>query len=298
MNQLTASLLLAIAAFVWGAGFIGQETAMYNIGPFLFCGLRFLIAGFVLLPFALIEHKKHQTLTKLGVRPLLILGIVFFCGMMLQQIGIVESNATKSGFLTGIYVLMVPLLLFVFWRKSIHFGVYLCAVFVVLGLLFLSNHEHINFNSGDYIIIISTVFWGLHIILIGMYVSNIQAPLVIACGQFLVTGLLGIITHFIAEPIFAFEPIISVAVITAAWRELLFTALISGVIGFGLQIIAQRYVAPTLAAVILSLEALFAALLGAIILNEQLPTQGYIGCGLIFIAVVVAQLIPQPKNVS
>ena len=295
MSRTSASLLLFIAAFVWGAGFIGQETAMNSMGPLLFCGLRFLLAGLVLLPFALVENSRYNSLKKLGVKPLFILGGVFFLGMVLQQIGIVQSNATKSGFITGIYVIMVPLLLMIFWRKRLHYGIYLCATAVVVGLYILSNPEIVSFNIGDSIILISTVFWGLHIILIGIYVNSINAPMTIACGQFLVTGVLGMLFHFIVAPLTELEPFINLQLILYNSTELLFTALVSGVIGFGLQVIAQRYVDSTTAAIILSMESLFAALLGFIILKEQLPLQSYLGCAVVFFAVLAAQLVPQPR---
>ena len=298
MSKSTASLLLLLAAFVWGAGFIGQETAMDSMGPFLFCGLRFLIAGLVLLPFAIKENSSKHTLQQMGYKPLLILGCVFFLGMILQQIGIVQSNATKSGFITGIYVVMVPLLLLVFWKQKLHYAIYICCALVIFGLYFLSTPDLVTFTFGDSMILVSTVFWGLHIILIGIYVSSIKAPFTIACGQFLITGSLSLLFHFALAPFFNFEPMISYQLVAISIKELLFTALVAGVIGFGLQIVAQQYVNPTLAAIILSLESLFAAILGFLILGEQLPLQSYFGCAIIFFAVIAAQLVPQPKMVK
>ena len=285
MSRYSANALLLIAALIWGFAFVFQTTAMDDMGPYLFTGIRFLLAGIVVLPFAYREHSRSDvpwpisTWLKLGS-----VGLVFFAASAIQQVGLLTTTVTNAGFLTALYVIIVPILLLLFLRKSSHPVIWPAAVTCVAGTWLMSG-ELQSIQTGDMLMLVSAVFWAMQVVMIGLFATRLKQPLTIACVQFFVCGIFGTVTGLLVDP-FSLEIVNAVAV------ELFYTGVISGAIAFTLQAIAMRYTPSADAAVIFSSEGVFAAIFGALLLGERLSFSGYIGCGLIFLAILSVQLVP------
>ena len=297
MSRLTANSLLLLAGLVWGLGFVAQETAMDDIGPFQFVGLRFLLAALVVAPFAFSEMRKvRQTgeqphLTGRDWLLMILVGCVFFVGMALQQIGLLATTVTNAGMLTGLYVVLVPLIAWSILRQPQPRLIAVCAFIAFIGTWLLGGGSLDGFNWGDLLVIISALFWAAHVLLIGKTVSGLGRPVVIAATQFAVCGTLGMIGFAICRLTgVPFEPPLSSETLLAAGPELLYTAIFAGGLAFTLQAIGQRYTRPADAAILLSSEALFAAIGGAVLLAERLQPIGYLGCALLFGAIITVSL--------
>lgn len=284
MSRVRADLLLLLTALIWGAAFVGQATAMEHMGPLLFTGLRFGLSALVVLPFALMEHGKSGPLLGYQVRPMLAVGAIFFLASILQQFGLLATTVTNAGFLTALYVILVPAVAYLALRRAVPLIVWPAAVLSLGGTWALGGGLQ-GLTWGDGIMVVSAIFWALQIILIGSLASRFGRPVTLATIQFAVASLLGLAGALMFEEI-------SLASIPLVWRELAFTGIISGGIGFTIQAVGQRYSPPADAAIIMSAEALFAALFGALILGDRLTTLGWIGCACILGAVLMVQLVP------
>ncbi len=284
MTRWRADLLLLFTALVWGAAFVGQATAMEHMGPLSFTGLRFLLAMLAVLPFAVLESKREAPLMRAHIVPMIILGVVFFLAGAIQQVGLTVTSVTNAGFLTALYVVLVPAVAFIALRAKLPFIVWPAAGLSLSGTWALGGGLD-GLNWGDGIMLISALFWAIQMLLIGALATRSGRPVTMAAIQFGVTAILGLVAGFIFE-----TPSLIGAV--AAWKELAFTGFISGGLAFTLQMVAQRYTPPSDAAIIMSGEALFAALFGALLLGERLAPLGWLGCGLILIAVIMVQLAP------
>ena len=301
MSPFKANLLLLLAGMLWGMGFVAQETAMDDIGPSLFVGIRFCIAALAVLPFAWREYNhlpsnKAVTFTLPNKLFLVAIGAVFFFGMLLQQIGLVYTTVTKAGFLTGLYVLLVPLFLLMLLREHQHWMIWPCSLIALAGIFLINNTEVDKLNFGDYLIIICSLFWAAHVITVGKLSQRINAPMIIACVQFSVCGLLGLLSYWLTAGSLSIEPLIELSNLIAVIPEVLYTALVAGAFAFSLQIIAQRYTSASSAAILLSSEALFAALFAVLFIGESLSFNGYLGCLLLFAAMLTIQLMPSKKS--
>ena len=286
MSRGIAILMLTMTALFWGLAFVAQKTAMESMGPLTFIGVRFIIGGLLVLPLALNEYRhRARPLSRRDIWAIVALGLVFFLGTWLQQLGVVITTVTNSGFLTGLYVVFAPLIGLVFMRHKPHPIVWLCAPLAVIGLYYLNGGGLDRFNSGDLLVIVSAVFWAVQIVMLGIIASRTRLPIVVSCTCFLITGILSMLGAFVLEtPTFAG--------IAAGWVELAYAAVLSTALAFTFQAVAQQYVPPANAAIIQSLETLFAALGGAVLLGERLPPIGYAGAAVLFIAIVMVEAVP------
>ena len=298
MSPRNANLLLLLAGATWGMGFIAQETAMDDMGPMLFIGFRFLLAGFVVLPFAIREQgKTGNKLSWKNFSKLAPVGVIFFLAMALQQLGLLATTVTKAGFLTALYVVFVPLILLSFLRERQAFIIWPASAVALFGIFLLSGGNITSLNWGDWLVIGCAVFWALHVILVGKVGGASGTPVTMACLQFFICGILGMAGHWIVPLFGVFEPAASWQIIMAALPEILYAGIFAGGLAFTLQAIGQQYTSEAAAAILLASESLFAAVFGAWFLGERLGAIGYVGCGLIFAALVLVELKPTaPRN--
>ncbi|MDK4731083.1 DMT family transporter [Rhizobium sp. CNPSo 3490] len=286
MTRIQANLLLLLAAAIWGGGFVAQSTAMKAIGPFWFIALRFAVATLAVLPFVLLEARKAEVKTSARHAKLYILtGLALFSGAATQQVGLQTTTVTNSSFITGLYVVFVPLIAVFFLRRAPHWIIWPGALMALAGIYLLSGGHLSALTSGDLLTVACAAFWAIQITLAGMTVSESGRPLALAATQFAVTTACALAVAAAVEPI-------SISAILAAGPEILYVGIFSSGLAFVLQVIAQRYTTPSQAAIFLSSEALFGASLAALILGESMPATGYTGCALMFIAMLVVEIVP------
>lgn len=286
LNRTSATFLLVIATMFWGFAFIAQKSAMDYMEPLTFIGPRYLLGGLIIAPLAWLEYKR--TAKPMSKRQWALLGFLsvnFFLGSYLQQAGLLETTVTNGGFLTGFYVFFVPLILLFIFRVKPHNIIWICAPLALLGLFFLNGATLDRINSGDILIITSAAFWALHVLLLGYLSRDTGMPIFVSCVSFLAAGLIA------QAGAFSFETP-TIAAVSAGWIEIAYAGIFSTAIAFTLQAVGQVYVPPANAAIILSGEALFAAIGGAVILGERLDLMGYSGALLIFTAIVLVETIP------
>ncbi|MCY6379574.1 DMT family transporter [Hoeflea prorocentri] len=286
MSRTKANLLLLLAGAVWGMGFVAQSTAMDAIGPMLFVSLRFLLATIVVMPFALLEAKRASTALQPGeFNGFVVIGVVLFAGMATQQVGLLTTTVTNAGFLTGLYVVIVPFLMVIFLRRKPHPVVWPSSFLALAGIWLLSGGGITALNGGDVLVIICAVFWAFQVLLVGVYGTRSARPLMLSVIQFGSCAVLAFVAAML------FEPIRWPAILDAA-PEILYSGIFSSGLAFTLQAIGQRYTTSAQAAIFLSSEALFAALFGVVLLGEKISAVGYLGCALIFAAILAVEIIP------
>lgn len=287
MTRIQANLVLLLAAAIWGGGFVAQSTAMTSIGPFWFVGLRFAIATIVVLPFVWLEARK-ATLpigrnVKLGFCAV---GVVLFAGASTQQVGLITTTVTNSSFLTGLYVVFVPVISVIALRRYPHWIIWPAALIALAGIFLLSGGKLDQLSSGDLLSIVCAFFWAIQILLAGLLVSQSGRPLALSATQFAVCSLCCMAVAVITEPI-------SLSAISGSLTEILYVGIISSGLAFVLQVIGQRYTTAPQAAIMLSSEALFGSLMGALVLGETLPPAGYVGCAMLFAAMLLVEIVPE-----
>jgi len=294
MPRYLANLLLLLAGATWGAGFVAQSTAMDNIGPFLFIGMRFLVATILLAPFAWRESRKAATpVSSAHLGGFALTGLVLFLGMGLQQVGLIFTTVTNSGFLTGLYVVFVPFITLLVLRQRPHPVIWPAVLMTFVGIWMLAGGNLIDLNNGDFLTIACAVMWALQVILVGRFVGPSGRPLTLSFVQFALTSALGLGVGLVSETV-------DLAAIVATLPEILFAGVFATGLAFTLQVIGQRYTTAPQAAIFLSTESLFAALFGAVLLGEQIPALGYGGGMLIFMAILLAEIGPmiRPKRAA
>lgn len=286
MSRIRANLVLLLAGAMWGMGFVAQSTAMASIGPLQFIGFRFLAATLAMLPFAIRETRKaDMPLEPRDWRAFLVIGVLLFLGMAAQQFGLLSTSVTNSGFLTGTYVILVPLLGLVIYRDRPHPVVWPGALLAFIGIWLLSGGSVSAMSAGDWLTLLCALIWALQMIMIGRHGLHTGRPVTLAVVQFAVCAMFGLAFGL------AFEPF-RVDALQAALPEILYAGVFSGGIAFTLQAVGQRYTTASQAAIFLSTEAVFAALFGAILLGERIPPLGMVGCALIFAAIVAVEGLP------
>jgi drug/metabolite transporter (DMT)-like permease len=329
-ERFRADLILLIVAVIWGSAFVAQRAGNEQVGPFTFNVVRFLIGGLVLSPILIWQRFRgkrtsspspsstlsqskgadranpHPSTARLSSpksssgrlpglpekskmwRSGLLLGLLLFGGASLQQLGLVTTTAGKGGFITGLYVVIVPLLLALFWRERVRWSNWAGAGLAVVGLFLLSItlREKLRLNPGDMWVLIGAFLWALHVVAIGKIAPG-QDPLRLAATQYLVCALLCAIPALVLE--------------WGTWGGLLKAApsiLYAGVLSTGLaytgQVVAQRHTPPADAAIIMSLESVFAALSGWLVLSETLTAHQLLGCALMFAGMLLAQVSSFP----
>ncbi len=288
MNKTVASLLLLLAALIWGAGFLSQKHAADSMGPISFVGARFLLSWALLAPLALFEHRKKGRIPfdkgNFGLAGLI--GFCLFVGASLQQNGLLTTTATNGGFLTALSVIFVPALVWVISGNRPKSTVLAAAVMCLFGSWLVTAHGHLQrWTIGDALVVISDLAWAGVIILTPLFLKRVPRPFLLAFMQFGVVAMLGIVFGACLETA-AEQDVVS------ALPSILYSGAISGALAFTLQITAQKYVPATKAALILSLESVFAALSGALFLSERLTGPAALGCALILLGVLVAEAGP------
>jgi len=288
-----ADALLMLTAIIWGAAFVAQRLGMEHVGPFTFNGVRFALGALALQP---LIWRMQATRTREGARPGLdsarllryglLAGCVLFAGAALQQVGIVYTTAGKAGFITGLYVVMVPLFGLLL-RQRAGVGTWIGAIAAAVGLYLLSVNEDFSIAYGDVLELIGAVFWAGHVLLIGRLSPGMDATdaVKLASAQFAVCSLLSLGVAAATEPM-------ALAGISAAAVPILYGGLMSVGVAYTLQVVAQRDANPAHAAIILSLEAVFAAVAGYFVLGEVLALRALIGCGLMLGGMLLSQLRP------
>ncbi len=275
--RLKADLLLLLVTVIWGTAFVAMRMAAGHGTIFYLNGIRFLLGGLLLLPF--VKIRKAYTLRNLVYVGLA--GLALFGGVTFQQAGLAMTTAGNGGFLTSLYVVIVPFLLWVFWHEKPGLRLGFSALLAVAGGFLLSTKGTMALNGGDVLVFIGSFFWALHVIVVGKGQAHID-PLPFALGQFIVCGLVStIIGAFIERP--------AMAELVSVLPAVLYTGIFSIAVGFTFQVIAQKHTPSVDAAIILSLEAVFAALFGWLILGESLEPIQLLGCGAILLAVVLVQ---------
>ena len=284
-----SNLLLILASIIWGCAFVAQNVGMNYIGPWTFSTIRFLIAGFSLLAIIPILDKKRTHVirpkTKEEKMKLLLgsvlCGLALSIGSIVQQIAMLTVPVAKAGFLTTLYVLFVPMITLLFGKK-IPLKVWIGIAMALFGLYLLSMAGNLAIGIGEILLILAAFLFAIHIIIIGHFSTRVD-PVRLSCGQLLIGGFATVIPMIVIE-----KP--TMGSILAAYIPLLYTGIFSSCVAYTLQIFAQKEANPTIAGMLLSLESVFAALTGYLILHQVLNTRELIGCVVIFIAIVIAQL--------
>lgn len=289
MSRTVANCLMLIAALIWGTTFVAQQLGMQNVGPLTYTGIRFLIGALVVMPLALREYGR---LTARGViinrRDFLAwagLGGLLFGGAVLQQIGIASTTVTNAGFLTALYVPLVPFLAWVVHRQRPHLSVWPAVFGSFVGTFLLSGGRFDGLTIGDLWVIVSAFFWAAHVLWVGRVAAHKGAPILVAFTQFVVCGVL-------ASAAALFSETISPDGLVAGLPTILYGGLLSVGVGFTLQVVAQRHTRAADAAILLSSETLFAAIAGALYLGERLDAMQITGCILIFACMLAVQVLP------
>ena len=289
------SLICAlITTFIWGTAFIAQDTGMDNIGPLTFNAARFFVGFFTILPFALIfERKKIFTEIQLNRKKffkyLFIMGISLFLGTSLQQAALQYTNVANAAFFTVFYVPLVPILLFFIYSQKVHWSIWPSIGLCIYGVYLLSNFSDSEIMKGDALVILCSIFWALHIIFAGKFMEIFDIPIFYAALQGLLVATLSVISAYI------FEDIIISNILLESY-SIIYAGVLSGGIAFTLQMFAQKNIEEAPAAIIYSLEGVFAAIAAWIILEQILNINNIIGCFLILIAVIFSQLAPNIRK--
>ena len=284
MNRLTANLIMLTAAALWGMGFVAQSTAMEEIGPFMFTGLRFFGATLLLLPLALWERGRPGA-QPVRLWPMVLIGTFLFLAIVTQQVGLVTTSVTNSGFLTAIYVVLVPVVAYLLFGERPMPVIVPGGLLAMVGLYFLTGAAITKLQPGDSLTLVCALFWALQVTLVARFMAGINRPFTLAFTQFAITSALGICIGLVVETT-TFDAI------RAATTEILYAGLISGGVAFTLQVVAQRHTSAAQAALILSMESVFAASFGALFLGERLAPAAYGGAVLILLAILLVELYP------
>ena len=292
-KQTAGSLMLFVTAMIWGSAFLAQQSGMDYIGPFTMQAVRYTLAGLALLPFIAVCDRVGRFTKKPVTREEkrfqygsgAVCGILLCAASILQQYGLLYTSVGKSGFITALYIVLVPLIGLLFGKKTDLFT-WLYAVIAVVGLYILSVSGSVSINKGDLLTLGCAVIFALHILKIDSASDRIDGVR-LACTQFFVCAALSYVGMFLLE-----KPVWSD--ILSCWFPIVYAGVMSGGVAYTMQILGQQSVPPTIASMIMSLESVFAALFGWVIGGQRLSARELLGCGIMFAAIVLSQL-PRPK---
>lgn len=299
-SKLRNSLLLLLTATIWGVAFVAQSVGMEYVGPYTFNSVRNFIGSAVLIPCIYLLNKinppAQKTLTpeekKHAAKTLIIGGIC--CGTLLalassfQQIGIQYTTVGRAGFITACYIIIVPILGMLFFKKKCGIAIWIAVALSLIGLYMLCITDGFSIGKGDLLVLICAIFFSLHILVIDHF-SPLVDGVKMSCIQFFVCGILcGI-------PALLFETI-ELSSILAAWMPILYAGVLSCGVAYTLQIVGQKNMNPTVASLILSLESCISVLAGWVLLNQRLTLRELSGCVLMFAAIILAQLPEKKKD--
>ena len=291
----TVSLLSALlCTFIWGTTFIAQDTGMDNIGPFTFNAVRFFIGFLAIVPLAfLFELKKYKSEFEYDFKTFatlsFLIGLSLFLGSALQQVALLYTDVANAAFFTIFYVPMVPIIIFLFRKKSIHWSVWPSVVLCLIGGYLLTNFHDATVRLGDTLVVLGALFWSTHIIFTGIIVTKYNLPLTLGAIQTLLVALFSFMIGSIYEEF----------IIKNIFNEIdsiLYAGILSGGFAFVLQIYAQKNITPAPAAIIFSLEGVFATIAAWFLLNQILGVNNLLGCVFILCGVLLSQLLPLIKR--
>ena len=296
MSKSLSLLSALLCTFIWGTTFIAQDTGMDDIGPFTFNSVRFFVGFLAILPLAFFfETKKFKLELKVGHRSFVILsiliGLSLFLGSALQQVALIYTDVANAAFFTIFYVPMVPIIIFIFKRESLHWSVWPSVILCLIGGYLLTNFYDATVRLGDTLVILGALFWSTHIIFTGMIIKMYNLPLTIGAIQTLLVALLSFVIGSIYED-FVIENILNEI------DSILYAGILSGGLAFVLQIYAQRNITPAPAAIIFSLEGVFATIAAWLLLSQILDFNNILGCFFILCGVLVSQLLPLMKKIN
>lgn len=295
-------ILLFITAVIWGVAFVAQSAGMDYVGPYTFNAIRCLLGGIVLIPCVFFltrsakkEQKKDGTASKMPVmdRPKdlliggLICGFMMFVSTTLQQVGIAYTTVAKAGFITALYIIIVPIL-GIFLKRKAGLKIWISVVIALVGLYLLCMKGSLSLSKGDFLILICSICFAIHIMVVDHFTEKVSGTK-LSCIQFLFAGALSSVLMFLFE-----EP--HWADIGAAWLPICYAGILSCGVAYTFQIIGQRGTDPTIASLILSLESVVSVLAGWILLGETLSPREILGCVLMFGAIILAQINPKKQG--
>ncbi|NBQ83218.1 MAG: EamA/RhaT family transporter [Alphaproteobacteria bacterium] len=280
MSRQVAHGLLLLTSFVWGITFVFQTTGMETIGPFGFTTLKFLTGTITILPMAIWEYRRAPLQT-----------IMLDSGSALQQVSLGITSIANTAFLTTLYVPLVPILGLLMFRRNMRKLRWVAVAIFVVGSWLMSGASPSDAVIGDVMVIIGAFFWAGHIMLVGWMAQRTHAPFQLAFLQMLITTIL-------SYGVFSFTETMTLMDLSAVWPEILFAGIMSTGLGFTLQLIAQQHCSNAAAAILLSLEGVFAAISGWVLLGQSMLVSAMMGAGLIFVAVLIVELSPEFKEQS
>ena len=300
MSRQVAHGLLLLTSFVWGITFVFQTTGMETIGPFGFTSLKFLTGTITILPMAIWEYRRaplqtimldskdDRVMIMIGI---INLGVLMFVGSALQQVSLGITSIANTAFLTTLYVPLVPILGLLMFRRNMRKLRWVAVAIFVVGSWLMSGASPSDAVIGDVMVIIGAFFWAGHIMLVGWLAQRTHAPFQLAFLQMLITTIL-------SYGVFSFTETMTLMDLSAVWPEILFAGIMSTGLGFTLQLIAQQHCSNAAAAILLSLEGVFAAISGWVLLGQSMMVSAMMGAGLIFVAVLIVELSPEFKEQS
>lgn len=275
--RLKADLTLLLISIIWGSAFVAQRVAGQMGSVYLFNAARYLLAAVVVLPLA---FQADRASSPGQYKWMFVAGVLLFIASAVQQLGVVYTTAGNAGFITSLYVVLVPIVLFIVWREKTHWISIVAVVLAGMGAFFLSTGGRFEVRAGDVLELIGALFWTIHVIVLGKYASRFE-PMSFSVGQLAICGLLNLGIGVFVEKSMPWS--------SALFGAIAYTAVFSLGLCYTLQIWAQRHTPPADAALILSLESVFAVLSGWFLLNERLAAIQVFGCALIFVAVLLSQ---------
>ena len=296
MSKSVSLLSALLCTFIWGTTFIAQDTGMDDIGPFTFNAVRFFVGFLAILPLALLfETKKFRLEFKVGFRYFAILsfliGLSLFLGSALQQVALLYTDVANAAFFTIFYVPMVPIIIFIFKRDSLHWSVWPSVILCLIGGYLLTNFYDAKVRLGDTLVVLGALFWSTHIIFTGMIVKKYNLPLTLGAIQTLLVAFFSFIIGLIYEE-FVIENILNEI------DSILYAGILSGGFAFVLQIYAQKNITPAPAAIIFSLEGVFATIAAWFLLSQILNLNNILGCLFILCGVLISQLLPLMRKIN
>jgi len=290
MKKTLSFICLIVCTLIWGTTFVAQDAGMDHIGPFTFNSVRFFVGFLAVSPFFLIFERKKiksQITNKKEkfFKSILPVGAFLFLGTVFQQVSLLYTNIANSAFFTVFYVPMVPVILYFLFSKKIHWAIWLSVIFCVVGVYFLSDFNDVNIRYGDSLVIIGALFWALHIIYIGKIIQDFDLPFFIALIQNVIVAIFSFVLVIFFEEV-------DFSKIKLESFEILYAGILSGGAAFALQIFGQKNIESSPAAIIMSLEGVFATIAAWLLLNQILGLDNIIGCLLILCGVIISQTTP------
>lgn len=296
MSKSISLICALITTFIWGTAFIAQDTGMDNIGPLTFNAARFFVGFVTVLPIALLVERgkiiENINLDKkLFFKYLFLMSLSLFFGTYLQQTSLLYTNIANAAFFTVFYVPLVPIILFIIYKIKVHWSIWPSILLCIIGVYFLSDFSNSEILIGDSLVILCSVFWALHIIFAGKFMEKFDIPIFFAALQAILVGMYSLLFALLFEEI-------NLTNILLENYSIIYAGFLSGGIAFTLQMYAQKNIEEAPAAIIYSLEGVFAALAGWIILNQMLDLSNILGCFIILIAVILSQITPSFKKLT